>query len=226
MQIALTRRETVVRGSEPDTRTLLLEAAGTCIRAHGYAGLTTRRVAEAAGMPLSQIHYHFGSRDALLLALLDYQNQLLIERQRSTFAADMPLWQRWDKACDYLDEDIASGYVRILQEMMAAGWSNPDVAAAIRRIIGEWQVLLNAVAEEATKRLGLIVGLEPSDLASLVAAAFLGSEAMILLGFEEEGVPIRRALRRVGALIRIAEEIKQPPEKVHASKTAGKGRLR
>ena len=129
-------------------------------------------------MPLSQIHYHFGSRDALLLALLDYQNQQLIERQRSTFAADTPLWQRWDKACDYLDEDIASGYVRILQEMMAAGWSNPEVAAAIRRIIGEWQALLNVVAEEATKRLGPISGLETSDIASLVATAFLGSEAM------------------------------------------------
>jgi AcrR family transcriptional regulator len=188
--------------------------------------MSTRHVAEAAGMPLSQIHYHFGSRDALLLALLDYQNQQLIERQRSTFAADTPLWQRWDKACDYLDEDIASGYVRILQEMMAAGWSNPEVAAAIRRIIGEWQALLNIVAEEATKRLGPISGLEPSDIASLVATAFLGSEAMILLGFEEEGVPIRRALRRVGALIRIAEEVQQPPEIGDARKTPGKGRLR
>ena len=45
----------------------------------------------------------------------------------------MPLWQRWERACDYLDEDLASGYVRILQEMMAAGWSNPEIAAAVRR---------------------------------------------------------------------------------------------
>jgi hypothetical protein len=109
---------------------------------------------------------------------------------------------------------------------MAAGWSSPEVAAAIRRIIGEWQALLNIVAEEATKRLGPISGLEPSDIASLVATAFLGSEAMILLGFEEEGVPIRRALRRVGALIRIAEEVQQPPEIGDARKTPGKGRLR
>jgi AcrR family transcriptional regulator len=176
-------------------------------------------------MPLSQIHYHFGSKDVLVLALLNYQNQSLIERQRATFAADLPLWQRWDKACDHLDEDIASGYVRILQEMMAAGWSNPEVATALRRILGEWQELLKGVAEEAGTRLGPLGGLESDDVASLVGTAFLGSEAMLLLGFEEEGMPIRRALRRVGALIRTAEELKRP-EMAHASKTSRKGRLR
>ena len=219
------RKRDTPTSTEPDTRTLLLEAAGTCVRAHGCAGLSTRRVAEAAGMPLSQIHYHFGSRAALLLALLDYQNQRLIERQRTTFAADLPLWQRWDKACDYLDEDIASGYVRILQEMMAAGWSNADVAAAIRGILGEWQALLTAVAKEACKRLGPLGGLQPNDIASLVSMAFLGGEAMLLLGFEDEGMPIRRALRRVGALIRNVEDLK-PQGTDHASKTSGKRRLR
>ena len=208
-----------------DTRTLLLEAAGTCVRTHGCAGFSTRRVAEVAGMPLSQIHYHFGSRAALLLALLDYQNQSLIERQRITFAADLPLWQRWDKACDYLDEDIASGYVRILQEMMAAGWSNPEVAEAIRRILGEWQALLTVVAEQTCNRLGRLGILDSSDIASLVSMAFLGGEAMLLLGTEDAGMPIRRALRRVGALIRTAEEL-TPLGTKHASKTPGTGRLR
>jgi hypothetical protein len=39
-----------------------------------------------------------------------------------------------------------------------------------------------------------------------VGNAFMGGEAMLLLGFEEEGMPIRRALRRFGTLIRRAEE--------------------
>ena len=210
---------------ETDTRTLLLEAAGTCLRRHGYAGLTTRRVAEAAGMPLSQIHYHFGSKDALVLVLLDYQNQRLIDRQRITFAADLPLWKRWEKACDYLDEDVASGFVRVLQEMIAAGWSNPDVAAAVRRILAEWNTLLTHVAEEACARFGSFGSLRPDEIACLVANAFLGGEAMLLLGFEGEGMPIRRALRRVGALIRIIEE-SSTGRIANASKVSRKGRLR
>lgn len=157
-------------------------------------------------MPLSQIHYHFGSKEALVLALLDYQNRQLLERQRATFTADLPLWKRWEKACDYLDEDLASGYVRVLQEMMAAGWSNPDIAAAVRNLLGGWYALLGTVAREATVRFGGLGPLRSDDVACLVGNAFLGCEAMLLLGFEEQGMPIRRALRRFGTLIRRMEE--------------------
>jgi AcrR family transcriptional regulator len=199
------RRTVAAAKPESDTRTLLLEAAETCLRESGYSGLSTRRVAEAAAMPLSQIHYHFGSKEALVLALLEHQNRRLLERQEATFAAELPLWKRWEKACDYLDEDMASGYVRVLQEMIAAGWSNPEIAAAVRKFLAGWYVLLNSVAKEAAQRFGPPGNLKPDDLACLVGNAFLGSEALLLLGFEEEGMPIRRALRRFGALLRRLE---------------------
>jgi hypothetical protein len=57
----------------------------------------------------------------------------LLQRQAETFSEPLPLWRRWERACDHLDEDIDSGYVRILQEMIAAGWSNPEIATAVRR---------------------------------------------------------------------------------------------
>jgi len=203
----MSRRATAATRPDSDSRSELLAATEKCLRKYGYAGLSTRRVAEAAGMPLSQIHYHFGSKDALVLALLEHQNQRLLERQEATFAADIPLWQRWEKACDYLDEDIASGYVRVLQEMIAAGWSNPEIAAAVRAFLGGWYTLLKRIAQEASSRFGPFGQLKPDDIATLVGNAFIGCEALLLLGFEEkEGMPIRRALRRFGALIRAAEE--------------------
>jgi AcrR family transcriptional regulator len=191
---------------DPDTRTQLLDAAEQCLHRYGYAGLSTRRVADAAGVPLSQIHYHFGSKDALVLALLDHQNRRLLKRQEATFATDLPLWKRWEKACDYLDEDLASGYVRVLQEMIAAGWSNPEIAAAVRGFLAGWYVLINRVAREALARFGRLGNLKADDIGCLVGNAFIGSEALLLLGFEDEGMPIRRSLRRFGALIRAAEE--------------------
>ena len=45
-----------------------------------------------------------------------------------------PLWRQWERACDYLDDDLESGYVRVLQEMIAAGWSDAEVAAAVREL--------------------------------------------------------------------------------------------
>ena len=40
------------------------------------------------------------------------------------YAEEAPLWQRYEQACDFLEDDLESGYVRVLQEMIAAGWSN------------------------------------------------------------------------------------------------------
>lgn len=101
-----------------DTRTLILEAARCRMLADGYAGLSTRKVAEQAHVPVSQLHYHFGSKQGLILALFAEENQRRLDRQRSMYAEDLPLWQRYERACDYLEDDLDSGYVRVLQEMI------------------------------------------------------------------------------------------------------------
>ena len=69
------------------------------------------------------------------------------------FDAPEPLWVRWELACDFLDTDVASGYVRILQEMIAAGWTDAEVAASVREMTGGWYRLLADVArrEEAAR---------------------------------------------------------------------------
>src|SRR6185295_18821560 len=124
---------------KPETGTTLLEAAKKILRQHGYAGLSTRGVAEAAGVPLSQIHYHFGSKQDMVLALFEYLNAQLLDRQNALFGdTTLKLSEQWDRACDYLDEDIASGYVRVLQELIAVSWHDAEVANVIRAGIMGW----------------------------------------------------------------------------------------
>ena len=65
---------------------------------------------------------------------------------------------------------------------------------------------IGALAKEAGARLGGFGPLKPDDVAALVGNAFIGSESLLLLGFEEAGMPIRRSLRRFGQLIRRFEE--------------------
>lgn len=188
-----------------ETAVMLLEAAQRCLERYGIAGLSTRKVAEEAGMPLSQIHYHLGSKRGLLLALLAYQNEKLLARQRNMYEQSLPLSERWLKACDYLDEDLASGYVRVLQEMVAAGWSDPEIANEARRILRGWYELLTQVAAEASERLGGLGPLAPAEAAALAGHVFLGAETMILLGFTESELPSRSALRKIGELLRTLE---------------------
>ncbi len=189
-----------------DTPDRILAAARSCLLADGYAALTTRSVADAAGVPLSQIHYHFGSKDEMILGLLRAENDRLLERQAEMFGRDLPVWKRWNIACDYLDEDLDSGYVRVLHEMMAAGWSSDIIGKEIISMLRGWNDVLTGLATDAQEA-GLDFGaFRVGDIVALTSSAFLGSESMILLGLEDEGIPLRRALRHVGTVIKGLEE--------------------
>lgn len=189
-----------------ETSTTLLEAAKKVLRQNGHSGLSTRDVAAAAGVPLSQIHYHFGSKQGLMLALFDYLNAQLLDRQNAMFHdSALTLSQRWDRACDYLDEDIASGYVRVLQELIAASWSDPMVAKVVRTGLMGWFELIVGVARQAERELGGLGPFSTAEIATLIGGAFIGGESLYLLGLEKQGSPVRQALRRVGDAIRIAE---------------------
>lgn len=185
-----------------DTRDRMIDAAREVLLADGYAGLSTRRVADGAGVPLSQIHYHFGGRRGLVLALLASENERRVARQTRMYADDAPLHERYDQACDFLEDDLASGYVRLLQEMVAAGWSDPEVSEQVTALLGGWFDLLTTVVEESPE-LGAIGPLRPQDVAMLVGMAFLGGETLLLLG-DRWPDPVRAALRSVSGLIRAA----------------------
>src|SRR6266542_4291421 len=116
--------------------------------------MSTRKVAAEAGVPLSQVHYHFGSKGGLILALLEEENKRRLDRQTRMYAEDRPLWQRYEQACDFLEDDLDSGYVRVLQEMIAAGWSNDQIGKAVHDLLAGWFALLIEVAREAERRHG------------------------------------------------------------------------
>jgi len=190
-----------------DTRTLILDAAREVLRERGYAALSTREVAAAAGVPLSQIHYHFGSKQGLVLALFEYLNAQLLARQLALYNdPSLSLADQWDRACDYLDEDLASGYVRVMHELTAASWANAEVGKVLREAFLGWTRLLTGVARRFEARMGGFGSLSAEDVAALVANAFLGAENLLLSGMDREGFPVRESLRRVGALIRNLEQ--------------------
>jgi len=122
------------------------------------------------------------------------------------YAADRPLWQRYEQACDFLEDDLDSGYVRVLQEMIAAGWSNGTVAREVLRLLRSWYDLLVEVAREAEARLGSLGPFEAEDIAGLISLSFLGGESIILLGDPEWAQRARTSLRSFGTLIRSLEE--------------------
>ena len=187
------------------TASRILMAVRDAVLESGFAALSTRAVADRAGVPLSQLHYHFGSKEQMILAMLREENDSLVTRQAAMFALDLSLAERWNRACDYLGDDLDSGYVRVLQEMMAAGWSSVEVRDAVDEVLAAWCGVLTEVVEQAMAA-GANFGLfEAADIVALVMSAFLGAESLILLGLDRDELPIRRALRRVGDAVAALE---------------------
>ncbi|MBL4767851.1 MAG: TetR/AcrR family transcriptional regulator [Rhodobacteraceae bacterium] len=192
------------------TKTALLDAAKKVLVSRGYSGLSTRAIADTANTQMSQIRYHFGSKEGLVLALYEYMTEQLIERQSNVFAdKTQPLSKKWDIACDYLDADIESGYVRVFQELLAQGWSNPRIAKVVVTTLRQWFGLHLTLAKEFQQTCGSFGPFEAEDIALLISPAFVGVESFILLGWDEDSAPIRRALRRFGNVIQHFETIEK-----------------
>jgi len=58
--------------SSESTKMALITAAGTLFAEHGVKAVTTRAIADLAGENIGNIHYHFGGKEGLLDAALDY----------------------------------------------------------------------------------------------------------------------------------------------------------
>src|SRR5919197_3556055 len=192
-----------VRGD--DTKEQILDAARDALASAGYARTTTRAIADRAGVPVSLVHYHFGGKQQLLAAVLARENERLLERQRTMFAGPEPLAEKWRIACEYLNEDLRSGYVRILWELWAVGLGDEELAESWRNAIDGWRTLLTQVAADWAAEHELELPISPRALATLVGNAFLGAETEILAGVSEQEAPHLEALLSVAELIEWAE---------------------
>jgi AcrR family transcriptional regulator len=187
------------------TRLRILDAARDMLVERGYGGTSTRAVAERAETQLSLVHYHFGGKQQLLVAVLERQNEQLLERQRGLYAEPGPLSEKWRTACRFLDDDVQSGYVRVLWELWAAGLADPELAARWRAAMRGWRDLLASVFSDWAAELELELPAPPAVLATLLANVFEGIEIELLAGVSEPDAAHREALDWIGSLIERAE---------------------
>ncbi len=192
----------VSRLKTSETKDQILAAARRVLTRDGGAGLSTRTVAAEAGVYLSLIHYHFGSREGLLLAVLDDMNAALLERQRELYERqDLALSEKWTRAVEFYRTDLKSGYVRMLLELAAEGFSNPQLAARVRLAMRGWRDLLSGVVAGAPVK-SRAIPLEPEEVATIIVSFWWGIELQYLLGVPDEEGHVWQALETIGRLIR------------------------
>jgi AcrR family transcriptional regulator len=159
----------------------LLDAAELLLAEVGYAGITTRRLAEAAGVNHGLVHYYFGSNENLLVRALERFTDGLIARQRDLYAADVPFVEKWRTAMRYLVSEDAT-YEKIWLELQALAWNNAELRSRLVRVNAEWRAVLTEAFAEPHRELGTEMPLEA--LVSLVITFNLGIMVERLGGIE------------------------------------------
>ncbi len=165
-------------------REAIVDAAERCIVARGHAALSTRAVASEAGVNQSLIHYYFGTKERLMLAVLDRINQTLLKRQAEMFDSTGSLADKWAQACRFYEADLRSGYVRLLTEMSALGVSSPAIGSEVRKLRGQWRLLLERVVGAALAHLA-IRSVSTEEVTAYLVAFWYGMEMEMVLGVPE-----------------------------------------
>ena len=154
-----------------ETEQALLDAAERLLVEVGAAGITTRRVADEAGVNHGLVHYYFGSVEQLLVRMLERFTEQLVARQRDLYAADEPFVEKWRTAMRYLVSEDAT-YEKIWFELQALAWNNAGLRDHFANVNAEWRAVLTEAFEEPHRELGIEMPLEA--LVSLVMTFNLG----------------------------------------------------
>jgi len=161
-------RKTTARSAAEDA---LLDAAEALLVDVGYAGITTRRLAEEAGINHGLVHYYFGSNENLMLRALERFTERLIERQRELYASDLPFIEKWRTAMRYLLSEDAT-YEKVWLELQALGWNHPELRERLAQVNAEWRAVLTDAFAEPHRELGIEMPLDA--LVSLVITFNVG----------------------------------------------------
>ena len=171
----------------------MLEVAKKVVRQSGYSKLSARDVAAAAGrLSAKFIITSVPSKAWCWRCSNISMRNCSIVRASCSDDVTLKVSEQWEGACDYLDEDIASGYVRILQELIAANWADPAIGKVVRAGLLGWSDAVRSLAWRAERELRGLGPFSSEELGALIGSAFLGAERTYLLGLEREGSPRAR----------------------------------
>jgi AcrR family transcriptional regulator len=162
-----------------DTEDAFLDAAERLLIDTGYAGISTRRLAEEAGANHGLVHYYFGSMENLFVRVLERFTERLIARQREMYArTDISGAHKWKTAMSYLESDLAAGYPKIWLELQALGWNRPDIAERVAEVNREWRDVLTDAFDRMLDEYGL--DREKFPLPAMVSLAMTFNEGVMV----------------------------------------------
>jgi TetR/AcrR family transcriptional regulator len=160
----------------------LMDAAERLLFDVGYAGVTTRRVAEEAGVKHGLVHYYFGSMEELLTRTLERLAHRLAERLEEHYAnPDLSFADKWRIVVQFWIQEPTARFPKILFELSAMSWNHPQLRQRISAVYARFRGIFERYFGEAMREYGL----DESQFPVTVVAAAAGT---LQLGIIIEGL--------------------------------------
>ncbi len=185
-----------------ETRARLLAAAAELFADQGVDAVSVDAVAEAAGRTSGAVYAHFGSKQGLLLALLDlWKDSVLTVLLAEVAVTDSPAGQLgavWANVSDTSDRESARWPV-LEHELWLRAARDPEVADVVRVRNAEALRYSARRIDAWTSSVGATPAAPPEELAVLIKALLTGLALQKRL--DPDTVPDDLALRGLAALV-------------------------
>jgi len=161
--------------TDDTTRKRILNAAALLIADLGWSAVTTRRIAEQAGVNNALIHYYFGTKDALLLEAAsemfteEFEGPMTRMFTAPTFRSGMQAYVDYLRAI----EDHGPG-VTVSVEALLRGVRDEAVRTWIEKLLGGARQMIEQLVIAAQARGELPADLDPGGAAVVLAALMDG----------------------------------------------------
>jgi AcrR family transcriptional regulator len=186
---------------KPSARDRILAAAVRQIASEGIDGVRIARIAMAAGVSTSLVHYHFASRDALLAQALDYSYAHAGDARISS--GELPASSHAQRLESMIDQCLPTSQALeddwvLWVELWLRAVRNPELRTVAEELYARLHAWF-ADEIEAGVRSGEFSPCDPGEVAELTVALLDGYGIRTLIG--DSAVPIERARRAVSAAL-------------------------
>jgi AcrR family transcriptional regulator len=168
------------------TRQALVDSTIATLREEGFSGASARAISERAGLNQGLVFYHFGSVVNLLLAALDAVSEARMEKYSAAIAQASSASEIMSIATQIFQDDLDTGYVTVLVEMIAGASSTPGLGAEVATRIGPWFTFAKDALDKTFGDSPIAALMPSGDVAYSVVALYLGLEMLTHLNGDRE----------------------------------------
>lgn len=180
-----------------------MEAALETLKEEGFAGASARAISRRGDFNQALIFYHFGSLTDLLLAALDETSARRMEAYEAAMQEATSIEGLVQVALDIYREDLASGHITVLSEMITGSLSHRELGPQIVTRMEPWIDFAQRAIDRVLEGSPFATVLPSRDLAFAVVAFYLGIDLLTHLERERpEPERLFAAAARLSPLVR------------------------